>query len=161
MTVGAIFAAAASTTSDLVTLFELAIAGLLIVGMFLVRAGHVRVHKILQSSMVLVNVPVVLAWMVPQYLSYVYPDLPGKLLQPYYLLPTVALVAGVVAEGLGVFILLVAGTNWIPERWRFRRYKLWMRTELALWWTIVVLGLCIYYVWYVIPPTSGYSSGWT
>ena len=56
---------------------------------------------------------------------------------------------------LGVFIILVAGTNLIPERYRFRRYKLWMRTELALWWSVVALGLSTYVLWY--GPGSGAS----
>lgn len=154
---GALLGTGAPGASDLVAVFEVAFATLLIVGMFLVRAGHIRLHKYLQSSMVLVNVPVTLAWMVPQYLTNVLPDLGTELGQPYYLLPTVALFVGGAAEALGIFILLVAGTNWVPERWRFRRYKVWMRTELGLWWTLVILGLAIYYVWYVA-PTPG-SSG--
>ncbi len=154
---GALFGTPAPTTSDLVALFEVAVAAALLTGMFAVRAGHIRFHKYLQSSMVLVNIPVVLSWMVPQYLANVLPDLASEYTQPYYLLPTVALVVGAVAEALGVYILLVAGTNWVPEAWRFRRYKLWMRTELGLWWTIVILGLVIYYVWYVVPKATTYS----
>ncbi|MGB6499844.1 MAG: hypothetical protein WBG19_00365 [Thermoplasmata archaeon] len=157
---GAIFGTPAPPLSDWVALFEIGIAGLLLVGMFVVRAGHVRLHKYIQSSMILVNIPVVLAWMVPQYLTYVLPDLGSEISQPYYYLPTIALVAGSLAELLGIYILLVAGTNLLPERYRFRRYKLWMRTELGLWWTVVVIGLLTYYFWYVsVAPSSG-SGGW-
>ncbi len=141
----------APIASDAVAVVEVAIAVMLLVGMFIVRRGGVRLHRAIQSSIVLVNIPIVLAWMVPQYLRYVLPDLPSELLQPYYLLPTIALGVGAVAEVLGVYIVLVAGTNWIPERFRFRRYKLWMRTELSLWWLLVAVGLGIYYVWYVTP----------
>lgn len=141
--------------STAVAVVEIAIAATLIAGMFLVRRGHVRLHKYLQASVVLVNIPIVLAWMVPQYLEYVLPDLPGELAQPYYFLPTIALIAGGVAEALGIYILLVAGTNWIPEKYRFRTYKRWMRTELCLWWAVVVLGLSIYLTWYVVPGATG------
>lgn len=120
--------------------------------MFLARAGHVRVHAWLQSSIVLVNIPVVLAWMVPSYLAYVLPGLPGGLDQAFYLVPTVMLAIGLAAELLGLYVILVAGTNVVPERWRFRSYKAWMRTVLGLWWAVLLLGLLTYYVWYVGPP---------
>lgn len=151
---GHLFGTEAPVVSDAVAVLEVGIATMLVVGMLLVRRQHVRLHRYLQSSMVLVNLPAVLAWMVPQYVEYVLPDLGSELWQPYYLLPTIALVLGGAAEALGIYILLVAGTNWLPEAWRFRRYKLWMRTELCLWWSVVVLGLAIYYSWYVAPPTG-------
>ena len=59
------------------------------------------------------------------------------------------LALGAAAEALGIYIVLVAGTNVVPERFRFRRYKLWMRTELLLWWSVLLLGITTYYVWYL------------
>ena len=96
--------------SDLVVPFEIGVAVLLVVGMILVRRGYIRAHMVIQSSMVLVNIPVVLLWMVPV-VPYVLPDLAGEGLQPAYFVPTVMLVAGAAAELLGIYILLVAGTN--------------------------------------------------
>jgi uncharacterized membrane protein YozB (DUF420 family) len=141
---------AAPLLSDLVLLFEVAVGATLILGMFLVRRGHVRVHTYLQSAMVLVNIPVVLLWMVPQYLAYVLPGLPGGLGTPFYWVPTVMLVAGAAAEACGVYILLVAGTTLLPERFRFRNYKLVMRSELLLWWAVLLAGASTYYVWYAM-----------
>lgn len=138
----------AQTLAELGAIFEIALGALLVGGMFLVRRGRVRAHAILQGSIVLVNLPFVLATMVPLYLAYVLPDLPGELLEPYYLAPTLMLFAGGAAEALGVYILLVAGTNLVPERFRFRRFKLWMRTELVLWWGVIVAGLSTYLIWY-------------
>jgi hypothetical protein len=123
----------------------------LIVGMLLVRAGHVRLHAYLQSSVVLVNIPVVLVWMLPSYLANVLPGLSSGWSMAFYWVPTLMLILGVSAEALGAYVILVAGTNWLPERWRFRRYKVWMRTVLGLWWSVLVLGLLTYYVWYVSP----------
>jgi uncharacterized membrane protein YozB (DUF420 family) len=146
---GGFFPSDSPVTSDLVLLVEVAIALLLLVGMFVIRAGHVRAHKYLQSSMVLVNIPIVLTWMVPQYLTYVLPGLPGEIGEQFYFVPTVMLILGAAAEALGVYIVLVAGTDWLPDRWRFRNYKVWMRTELALWWGVILFGFTTYYVWYV------------
>jgi uncharacterized membrane protein YozB (DUF420 family) len=143
-----LFAEYAPTLSNMVLLFELVIAGLLIAGVILVRRGHVRAHMYLQSSVILVNLPVVLLWMLPQYLSLALPDVVKEFSQPFYYVPTIMLVLGLLAESLGIYILLVAGTNLIPERFRFRRYKLWMRTEVGLWWGVLLLGLTTYYLWY-------------
>lgn len=143
-----IFAPAAPAVSDAVLVFEVIVAGMLLFGMFVVRRGNVRLHRMIQASMVVANIPVVLAWMVPQYLAFVVPGLPGEIGNPSYLLPTLMLAAGAAAEALGIYIVLVAGTNWIPERWRFRRYKRWMRTELVLWWSVLLAGVSTYYVWY-------------
>jgi len=152
--VSSLFGTNAPVYSDAVLLFEVAAGVALIVGMCLVRAGYVRLHAYLQSSVVLVNLPVALLWMVPSYLQYVLPGIPGELAHPGYYVPTVMLVVGAVAEALGVYVLLVAGTNLVPERLRFRRYKLWMRTVLGLWWVVLVTGLLTYYVWYVSPSGS-------
>jgi uncharacterized membrane protein YozB (DUF420 family) len=127
---------------------ELVIAGLLVVGMVAVRMGHVRAHMLIQSSMVLLNIPIALFLMVPSFLTNVAPSLPSDIGQGFYLWPTVMLFAGVAAEALGVYIILVAGTNLLPERFRFRRYKLWMRTELILWWAVVLAGVATYYFWW-------------
>jgi uncharacterized membrane protein YozB (DUF420 family) len=119
--------------------------------MFLARRGNIRWHARIQSFAILGNVPVVSAWMLPQYLASVWPDIPGEIDTPFYLFPTLMLIAGAVVEALGVYVILVAGTNLIPERFRFRRYKLVMRTLLCLWWGVLLLGLTTYYVWYLAP----------
>ena len=145
---GALFAPDAPMSSDAVALVEVGIAVMLLVGMFVIRRGHVRAHMYIQSSMVLLNIPIVLIWMLPRYYASVLPGLPGEFSGAFYWVPTLMLIAGIAAEALGVYIVLVAATSLLPERFRFRRYKLWMRTELALWWSVVVLGLSTYYVWY-------------
>jgi type IV secretory pathway VirB2 component (pilin) len=144
-----LFPAGAPLVSDVAAVVEVGMAVLLVVGAFVVRAGHVRLHQALQSSVILVNIPIVLYAMVPSYLTFVAPFVPGALGTPRILVPTLMLVAGGAAEALGVYIILVAGTNWIPARLRFRRYKLWMRTELILWWLVVLAGLTTYWLFYV------------
>src|SRR5262249_16577939 len=34
------------------------------------------------------------------------------------------------------------------------RYKPWMRTELALWWIVILIGISTYYVWYLKPAAD-------
>ena len=140
--------------SDLAAVFEVLMAILLVVGAFAVRRGRIRLHRALQSTIILANLPVVLLWMAPAYVARFLPASLWEFSEPVYLLPTIMLVLGGIAEGLGIYILLVAGTNWIPERYRFRRYKVWMRSELVLWWSVVALGLSTYLVTYVVGSTS-------
>ncbi|MFZ0891381.1 MAG: hypothetical protein WB778_09715 [Thermoplasmata archaeon] len=138
----------APTEANWVLFFELAVGVLLIIGGLLARAGHIRVHKWIQCSMVFVNIPIILAWMVPEYQLYVLPLIPDQLAQAAVWIPTLMLVAGATAEALGVYIVLAAGTNLLPPRLRFRRYKLWMRTELLLWWIVLLAGVATYYEFY-------------
>jgi hypothetical protein len=53
------------------------------------------------------------------------------------------------AELGGLYVLLAVGTSLLPARLRIRNYKLWMRTVLALWWVVLVLGVATYARWYV------------
>lgn len=140
--------------ADLVLAIELAMAASLLLGKFVVRSGRIRLHAYMQSAVVLGNVPIVLVWMLPAYLAYVWPGIPGELAQPYYWVPTVMLALGLALESLGVYVILVAGTNFVPERFRFRRYNLWMRTVLVLWWVVLLAGIATYYVWFVTPVSS-------
>ena len=145
---------ASSTFATAVLGVEIGLAIALLLGKFVVQRGHVRAHAYLQSAIVLANLPLVAAWMLPAFLADVLPGLPGEIAEPFYLFPTLMLVAGAAVESLGVYVILVAGTNLVPERFRFRRYKLWMRTVLALWWAVFLSGLATYYVWFVMPSGS-------
>jgi len=59
---------------------------------------------------------------------------------------------GVIAELLGLYIVLAAGTEILPPRLRISRWKLWMRIELVLWWLVIVTGVLTYHVWYAEAP---------
>jgi hypothetical protein len=47
-------------------------------------------------------------------------------------------------EIAGLYILLAAGTNVLPHKFRVNEYKLWMRSLLVLWWLVRLLGLATY-----------------
>ncbi|MCI4368871.1 MAG: hypothetical protein L3K09_04835 [Thermoplasmata archaeon] len=86
--------------------------------------------------------------MIPEYVRFVLPSLPRDLWDRFTLVPTLMLAVGIAAEALGVYILLVAGTDRVPVGWRFRRYTPRMRTELLLWWTVLLFGVSTYSLWY-------------
>jgi hypothetical protein len=53
------------------------------------------------------------------------------------------------AELLGIYIVVVAGTNILPQWLCFKRWKLWMRAELMLWSIVLLSGVGTYYAWYI------------
>ena len=56
------------------------------------------------------------------------------------------------AELFGIYVALVAGTNLLPAKLKFRRWKLWMHFELDLWWLVLLTGVGTYLYWYTAIP---------
>ncbi len=126
----------------------------LLIGMMLARREKFRAHGICQAAVVLLNLIPIASFMVPAFRSGVAPGLPQSLGDRYYAVATAHAALGAIAEVLGIYIILVAGTKLLPPGLRFRNYKQWMRTELVLWWLVIALGAGTYWVWYVLPPPS-------
>ena len=51
---------------------------------------------------------------------------------------------GSITELSGLYIPLAAGTNVLPKKMRIRKYKMWMRSVLVLWWLVLLLGFVTY-----------------
>ncbi len=139
---------AAPLAADCVLLSEVAMGLALVVGGILARRRHYRAHAWCQSSVVLLNLILVMSFMVPSFHRAVAPGLLTHLGRSYYWLATAHGALGVGAELLGLYVLLAAGTKILPQRLRLGRYKLWMRSTLALWWLVLLLGLATYIRWY-------------
>jgi hypothetical protein len=143
---------AAPWRADVILLLETGMGVGLLAGALLARAKLYRAHAACQSVIVLLNVGIIALAMIPSFWSQVMPKLPGKLARPHYALATLHATLGGIAELGGLYILLAAGTNWLPERIRITRYKFWMRSVLALWWLVLLLGIATYSRWYVPRP---------
>jgi uncharacterized membrane protein YozB (DUF420 family) len=140
---------AAPRYADLVLLLEVGMGLALLIGAVLARNRMFRAHARCQSAVVLVNLAIVVLVMVPSFHVNVGPNIPAKLGKAYYRLPTVHAALGSITEIAALYILLVAGTNLVPQRFRVTNFKLWMRTVLVLWWLVLILGLATYVRWYV------------
>ncbi len=123
----------------------------LLAGMVLARRHRYRAHAWCQSAVVLLNVVVIAQTMMPSFRRQVAPQIPAGLGDSYYALAAAHAALGTIAELLGLYILMVAGTNILPKRLRFTRYKPWMWTALGLWWLVLLLGMGTYVRWYVAP----------
>jgi uncharacterized membrane protein YozB (DUF420 family) len=140
---------AASRYTDLVLLVELTMGLALLAGAVLARKRKFRAHAMCQSTVLVLNLVAIAVFMVPSFRERVAPKVPGKLAKPIYALATSHAVLGGVVECAGLYIVLAAGTNVLPEHLRMRRYKLWMRVVLASWWVVLLLGVAIYMRWYL------------
>jgi hypothetical protein len=140
---------AAPFYADLVLLLEIAMGLALLVGAFLARLRKFQAHAWCQSTVVLLNAPVIALAMIPSFHARVSPRIPLKLGKAFYALATAHAALGTVVECAGIYILLAAGTTLVPEKLRLTRYKLWMRVVLAGWWAVILLGVATYARWYV------------
>jgi plastocyanin/uncharacterized membrane protein YozB (DUF420 family) len=156
-------------SANLNLIAQLAMGGFLLLGMVLARRKMFRAHAVCQSSVVLLNLLPISMYMAPVFHSGVMPGLFGKLGEPFYAVAATHALIGTVAETLGLYIILRAGTNLLPLSLRFTKYKPWMRAELALWWLAIALGLTTYFVWYTgndrkqpaVPPPAQVVTGGT
>ncbi len=128
---------------------EMIMGAALIGGTVLARRKRFKAHAMCQTAVVLLNLLVIATVMIPSFHRSVMPEIPSHLGRSYYLLATAHGILGIVAEVLGLYILLVAGTKFLPARFRFTRYKPWMWTALIVWWLDLLLGFATYFRWYV------------
>ena len=140
---------AASGGADLGLLLEIAIGVGLLIGTWLVRLKRYRQHAWCQSVIVILNAALIVLTMIPAFRVQVLPRIPEKLGRGFYGLATTHAVFGSVTEVAGLYILLAAGTTVLPQKLRLTRYKTWMRTVLALWWVVLILGMATYARWYI------------
>jgi len=140
---------AAPLYADLTLLLEMAMAVGLFVGAVLARLGRFRGHAWCQSSIVLLNLVLIGLTMLPTFHRLILPKLPSRIGKPYYALAAVHGGLGGVAELGGLYILLAAGTDLLPEKFRIKRHKFWMRSVLLVWWIVLLLGIATYTRWYV------------
>src|SRR5262249_32218265 len=140
---------------DAILILELGMGVALLAGAALARHGRHRAHAWCQSTVVLVNLGVIMLTMAPSFHRSFPPSGGAGLLNSYYGLAVLHGVLGIVAELLGLYVMIVAGTDLLPMSLRFTRYRPWMRTALTLWWLTLLLGMAIYGRWYVVPLLDG------
>lgn len=139
---------AAPWRANLTLVLELGMGVGLLIGALLARLRRFGAHAWCQSTVVLLNLALIVATMIPSLRQLVVPALPAKLGKPYYALAAAHAALGSIAQCAGLYILLAVGTKVLPERFRITRLKLWMRSVLVLWWVVLALGLATYADWY-------------
>jgi len=141
----------AGFSADLNLLIQIAMGIALLAGAFLARTKRYVAHAVCQIAVVILNIGMIAFVMWPSLQAQVLPQIAPHFEKRFYAVAIAHGVLGVLAEVLGLYILLVAGTDILPRAWRFQRWKLWMRIELLLWWVVLLSGFGTYYVWYAAP----------
>lgn len=136
--------------ADITLVIQIGMGVALIAGVFLARAKRFLMHGICQTTVLLLNLVIIALFMWPSFSFQVLPGLPKHFAKLHYRVAVLHGTLGGMTELLGLYILLVAGTNIVPKAWRFRRWKLWMRVELALWFFVLLIGVGTYLIWYVV-----------
>jgi len=137
--------------ADLNLVVQLIMGTALIAGAHLAKQKHYKAHGICQTTVLLLNLLMIGLVMGPSFQQQVKPALPKVLHKWYYKVATVHAGLGITAEFLGLYIVIVAGTNVLPRWLRFNNWKWWMRTELVLWTIVLLSGVGTYCAWYVAP----------
>ena len=141
----------ATFLADLNFVVQLIMGTTLITGARLAKHGRYKAHGICQTTVLLLNLFMIGLVMWPSFQEQVKPMLSKGLHKWYYEVAILHAVLGTTAELLGLYIVVVAGTNVLPPWLRFKHWKWWMRTELVLWMIVLLSGVGTYCAWYVAP----------
>jgi uncharacterized membrane protein YozB (DUF420 family) len=140
----------ATFAADLNLVVQLGMGAALIAGVYLAKRKRYRAHGICQTAVLLLNLLMIGLVMWPSF-RQVRPTVPKVLHKEFYAVAATHAVLGITAELLGLYIVMVAGTDILPEWLRFKDWKHWMRVELVLWLTVLIGGSGTYFAWYVAP----------
>jgi uncharacterized membrane protein YozB (DUF420 family) len=141
----------ATFAADVNLIVQLAMGGALIVGVILAKRRRYGAHGACQSTVLLFNLWMIGFEMWPSFRLQLAPHLSRVIRTRYYTIATIHSAFGAAAELLGIYIVLVAGTELVPLSLRFTKWKLWMRIEMALWLLALTWGIWTYHEWYVVP----------
>jgi uncharacterized membrane protein YozB (DUF420 family) len=144
-----ILGSAAPWQADLTLLIEATMGIALLAGAVLARRRRYHAHAWCQSAVVLLNLVVIGFAMAPSFYIQLAPKIPQSLRKSYYAIAAGHAALGVVAELMGLYVIVAAGTQVLPDRLRLRNYRAWMRATLVLWWVVLLLGVATYVRWYV------------
>lgn len=148
------FGTEGNMAADITLSLSLLVMLLFSFGYFLALRGRYDTHKWVQTSGALLNVVLVLWLMLLPYRAFIIQDQGGPREGIFYLTTILHAIVGFFAFGLGNFVVL-RGHKLVPKALQFNNYKLFMRTAFGLYLTTTLLGLGLYYTWYVVvqnPP---------
>jgi plastocyanin/uncharacterized membrane protein YozB (DUF420 family) len=141
----------ANLLQDISLVLGILIALTLTVGMIMAIRKRYDTHRWIQTTAVILNVLQVLTIMVGSFFKSAAPGIPQKLGEPYYSSALIHGGLGVLTLLFGVFVML-RGNNLVPRALKFKNYKLFMRTAYGLYMTVTLLGIWVYYNWYINNP---------
>ena len=137
--------------ADLNLVMQFIMVAALMIGARLAKRKRYKAHGICQTTVLLLNLLMIGMVMWPSFDQQVRPAVAKSVHRWYYKIAIVHAALGVTAELCGLYIVIVAGTNIVPQWLKFKNWKLWMRAELVLWTIVMCSGVATYCAWYVAP----------
>ena len=141
----------ANWAADMTLLVMLFIALIFTIGAWMAVRGRYGIHRLLQTTAVILNLILVLWMMVLPYRDFVAPGIPQNLNDRFYSITTFHAILGLAALILGLFITLRANGLMIKPL-RFENYKLFMRISYGLYMLTTLAGIWVYFTWFVNNP---------
>ncbi len=144
------------TAADINLVAQLLLLAGLLAGFILARHKRFAQHANVQTAMVLLNLLLIALFMVPSFYGYV---IAGRSVSG-----TVAQlmighgVLGIIVQVVALYLILLMRTSLIPKQFRIGNIKLAMRTTLALWAVLVLLGIGIYAERYLVVQSTAASA---
>jgi uncharacterized membrane protein YozB (DUF420 family) len=141
----------ASLLADLTLLsYVLLLVPLMLLGLFYARKKRFEPnHKYVMTTITILNWLIIAFIMAVSYSDSVAPNVSDNLSERVYLLPTIHLITGGLAQLMATYLVI---RMWfeksLPDWFKIKNIKLAMRTTLLLWLTTAVLGILIYLTWY-------------
>jgi uncharacterized membrane protein YozB (DUF420 family) len=134
---------------DLALVLILISSTLFTIGWQLAVHKHYDVHRWVQTSAAILNAAVVLVVMVGSFFGFLLPQISTHLTEPPVWVALVHACVGTICFLLGTFVVLRAN-KLVPKAWRFKNYKLFMRTSYSLYMLTTFIGVAVYVVTYVL-----------
>lgn len=132
-------------------LIMLLIALIFSIGAWMAVRGKYAVHRLLQTTAVILNLILVLWMMILPYRDFVAPGLPQRINERFYFVTTLHALLGFSALVLGIFVTL-RGNGLMIKPLRFNNYKLFMRISYGLYMLATLVGIWVYFTWFVNNP---------
>jgi uncharacterized membrane protein YozB (DUF420 family) len=137
--------------SDLSLILILITAILFTIGWKLAVRKNFKAHRWIQTIAAGLNTVVVLSVMITSFVIYILPGIPGKLFEGTYGVTTLHAFIGLLGLLLGVFVVL-RGNELVPGRFRFKNYKLFMRSSYTFYMLATFVGVIVYIQVYITGP---------
>ena len=142
------FGTRANLFSDINLVAQLVLLAGLSVGAVLARRGNIAAHQYNQTAWVLFNIVLTIFIMAVAFFEYIAPGLPGNFGQAYVVASTIHAALGSLTILCGIYLLLRMNRR-LPRSLRISWWKGLMRLTFALYWIVGLIGLAVYYFWYV------------
>ena len=137
--------------NSLIPDLNLVLQGLLLAGLtfgyWLARRGNIEAHRYNQTAWVLVNAVLVGLIMVGS-MENAALDSPGDLAKLHIWVPWLHAAIGAATVAGGLWLVLQMN-DILPKALHLRGWKTLMRVTLAGYWLTALMGIAIYYVWFV------------